>query len=465
MDRGTRTGQDAASRMGRLSSSRSNTEYLRHTDVLNDNVEHHAEEEKEGKMFPKVRQLIDRAELEELEKNWRKRNTNVRGKPAGCYRGESLYNLMIMQSGTGRTFSSARSIVKEGIMKESFRRQTTSFAVKLAFAGTAAGAMVYIMRQQRRMTFKGKTVVIAGASRGLGLELARGFAKEGAHVVLLARNQSKLADVARELESTGASISMLGCDVTKQDEVQLSMASIIRELTTIDVLLNNAGTIQVGPVEHMSLDDFADAMAVHFWGPLYLMREVIPHMKRQGHGRIVNIASIGGKVAPPHLVPYAASKFALVGLSEGMRTELAKDGIYVTTVCPGLMRTGSHLNAFFKGQHKKEFALFSMANALLSTSSDRAARQIIEACRYGSSENIITAPAKLLRLIKGLYPPLVIEALSLVGRLLPGPDGPEGNRLKRGWESQSMIAPSLLTRPADRAASGNKEEPQPAVTS
>jgi NAD(P)-dependent dehydrogenase (short-subunit alcohol dehydrogenase family) len=215
----------------------------------------------------------------------------------------------------------------------------------------------------------------------------------------------------------------------------------------------------------MSLDDFADAMAVHFWGPLYLMREVIPHMKRQGHGRIVNIASIGGKVAPPHLVPYAASKFALVGLSEGMRTELAKDGIYVTTVCPGLMRTGSHLNAFFKGQHKKEFALFSMANALLSTSSDRAARQIIEACRYGSSENIITAPAKLLRLIKGLYPPLVIEALSLVGRLLPGPDGPEGNRLKRGWESQSMIAPSLLTRPADRAASGNKEEPQPAVTS
>jgi len=350
-------------------------------------------------------------------------------------------------------------------MKESFRRQTTSFAVKLAFAGTAAAAMVYIMRQQRRMTFKGKTVVIAGASRGLGLELARGFAKEGAHVVLLARNQSKLADVARELESTGASVSMLGCDVTKQDEVQLSMASIIRELTTIDVLVNNAGTIQVGPVEHMSLDDFADAMAVHFWGPLYLMREVIPHMKRQGHGRIVNIASIGGKVAPPHLVPYAASKFALVGLSEGMRTELAKDGIYVTTVCPGLMRTGSHLNAFFKGQHKKEFALFSMANALLSTSSDRAARQIIEACRYGSSENIITAPAKLLRLIKGLYPPLVIEALSLVGRLLPGPDGPEGNRLKRGWESQSMIAPSLLTRPADRAASGNKEEPQPAVTS
>jgi len=350
-------------------------------------------------------------------------------------------------------------------MKDDSRYEDFPLPFKLAVAGATAAAIAYLVRQRRRMTFKGKTVVIAGASRGLGLELARGFAKEGAHVVLLARNRSKLAEVARELESTGASVSMLGCDVTKEDEVQINVASIIRELATIDVLVNNAGTIQVGPVEHMGLDDFADAMAVHFWGPLYLMREVIPHMKRQGHGRIVNIASIGGKVAPPHLVPYAASKFALVGLSEGMRTELAKDGIYVTTVCPGLMRTGSHLNAFFKGQHKKEFALFSMANALLSTSSDRAARQIIEACRYGSSENIITAPAKLLRLVKGLCPPLVIEALSLVGRLLPGPDGSEGNRLKRGWESQSMMAPSLLTRPADRAATDNKEEPQPAVTS
>src|ERR687891_1372920 len=105
------------------------------------------------------------------------------------------------------------------------------------------------------------------------------------------------------------------------------------------------------------------------------MHAVIPLMKRQSYGRIVNIASIGGKVAVPHLLPYVASKFALVGLSEGMRAELLKDGIYVTTVSPGLMRTGSHLNAFFKGQHKKEYALFSIANALplFSTSSKRAA--------------------------------------------------------------------------------------------
>jgi short-subunit dehydrogenase len=263
---------------------------------------------------------------------------------------------------------------------------------------------------------------------------------------------------------------VLGCDITKQDEVRVNVASIIvasiiREFKKIEVLINVAGIIQVGPSEHMQLDDFEDAMAVHFWGPLHLMREVIPHMKREGHGRIVNIASIGGKVAVPHLLPYAASKFALVGLSEGMRTELAKDGIYVTTVCPGLMRTGSHFNALFKGQQRKEFALFSAANAWLSTSSARAARQIIDACRYGASQLVITPQARLLRLVNGVCPAFVAETLSLVCRLLPGPSGAEGDRLKRGWESQSLIAPSLLTRPADRAATDNKEEPQPAVTS
>jgi len=346
-------------------------------------------------------------------------------------------------------------------------KSSLSCASKLALLGAAAGATIYAMRQRRRMDFEGKVVVITGASRGLGLELARGFASERAHIVLLARDRQQLAQAAQELAATGAQVTLLGCDVSKEDEVKTNVAWIMSELKRIDVLINNAGVIQVGPLEHMYNDDFAEAMAVHFWGPLYFMQEVIPHMKRQSHGRIVNIASIGGKVAVPHLLPYTASKFALAGLSEGMRTELAKDGILVTTVCPGLMRTGSHFNAFFKGQQKKEFALFSTANAfpLLSTSSARAARQIIEACRYGTSELVITPQARLLRTINGVFPAFVAEALSFVGRLLPGPNGVEGNQLKRGWQSQSAIAPSFLTEPADRAACRNNEVLQPPVTS
>jgi NAD(P)-dependent dehydrogenase (short-subunit alcohol dehydrogenase family) len=343
-------------------------------------------------------------------------------------------------------------------------RSTLSLSAKLSLAAGAAALIAYAQRRRRRVDFEGKIVVISGASRGLGLEIARGFAKERARVVLLARQRETLGAAGRELETIGTQVTLIECDITKENEVRAGVASAIDQLGRIDVLINNAGMIQVGPIEHMALDDFADAMAVHFWGPLYLMREIIPHMRRQGHGRIVNIASIGGKVAPPHLVPYAASKFALVGLSEGLRTELAKDNIYVTTVCPGLMRTGSHINALFKGQHRKEFALFSIANALFSTTSSAAAHEIIEACRYGSSEKIITIPAKLLRLVTGLYPQLVLEGLCLVGRLLPGTNGVEGDQLKRGWESQSIMAPSLLTSPADRAVGTNNEERQPSMS-
>jgi NAD(P)-dependent dehydrogenase (short-subunit alcohol dehydrogenase family) len=337
---------------------------------------------------------------------------------------------------------------------------------KILIAGTAAAAAVYAVRRRRRMDFKDKTVVISGASRGLGLELARAFAREGAKLVLLARNRDQLAEAVRQLERAGARVSALACDVTNQDQVRADVASIIGEFGAIDVLVNNAGIIQVGPSEHMKVEDYAAAMNVHFWGPLYLMQEVIPHMKRRGHGRIVNIASIGGKVAVPHLLPYVASKFALVGLSKGMRAELAKDGIYVTTVCPGLMRTGSHLNALFKGAHEKEFALFSIANAspLLSTSSARAARQIIEASRYGKAELVITPQARLARLLNDLFPSGAAETLSLIGSVLPGARDRRGDRLQRGWQSRSWLAPSLLTRPADNAAPRNNEQPQPAVT-
>jgi NAD(P)-dependent dehydrogenase (short-subunit alcohol dehydrogenase family) len=339
--------------------------------------------------------------------------------------------------------------------------------LKLALAGVAAAGIAYAVRQRRRVDFNRKVVLIAGGSRGLGLELARTFVKEGAVVVLLARNQIQLAETIREFESARSSVAALTCDVSKEEEVRSTVASIVGEFGKIDVLVNNAGVIQVGPAEHMQLEDYAAAMDVHFWGPLYLMSAVIPHMKRQGNGRIVNIASIGGKVAIPHLLPYVASKFALVGLSEGMRAELAKDGIYVTTVSPGLMRTGSHLNAFFKGQHEKEFALFSLVNAspLLSIRSDRAARKIVEACRYGSNQVVITRQARLLRLINSLFPTLVAEAMSLACRVLPGPHDRAGDRLKRGWQSRSAVAPSVLTRPADEAALHNREDFQPAATS
>jgi short-subunit dehydrogenase len=341
-------------------------------------------------------------------------------------------------------------------------RSSFSLPMKLGLIAVAGVAAARLARQRRRMDFAGKTVVITGGSRGLGLELARGFANEGANIALLARDREQLAEAEREIRSIGVRVVAISCDVTKQQEVQNAIDTVAAQLG-LDVLVNNAGIIQVGPFEHMQVQDFADAMNAHFWGSLYLVQAVLPHMKRQGGGRIVNIASIGGKIPVPHMLPYVASKFALVGLSEGLRAEVAKEHIYVTTVSPGMMRTGSHVNALFKGQHKKEFALFSIANAspALSVSSERAARQIVEACRYGVAELVIGPQARLARLLNGVAPTFVSGTLSLANRVLPAPARSDGERLRRGWQSRSVLAPPLLTRPADRATSRNRERLQP----
>jgi short-subunit dehydrogenase len=347
------------------------------------------------------------------------------------------------------------------------RRQSLSLRpalpVKLAMCALGSAAATYWIRQRRRWDFCGKGVVITGASRGLGLELARAFASEGANIALLARDRAQLADAERELRRFGVRIAAVSCDVRNRAQADEAIRSIEADFG-IDVLINNAGIIQVGPYEHMEIEDFEQAMSTHFWGPLYLTLSAVDPMRRKGGGRIVNIGSIGGKVAVPHLLPYVASKFALVGFSEALRTELAKDHIYVTTVSPGLMRTGSHLNALFKGQHKKEFALFSLANAspLLSVSSESAARQIVEACRYGVAQLVIGPQARLARFLNGVLPTLVGAAITTIAHCLPGPSAENGVRLQRGWQSRSALSPRLLTRPADRAAQRNRERLQPA---
>jgi NAD(P)-dependent dehydrogenase (short-subunit alcohol dehydrogenase family) len=326
----------------------------------------------------------------------------------------------------------------------------------LALAGAGMLGLSLLRRAIRAHTgidLHGRVAVITGGSRGLGLAIAREMADAGARLALLARDTSELARARRDLEDRGAEVFITTCDVRDQIDVQHTIAAVIDYFGRVDVLVNNAGVIQVGPVEHQEIDDFEDALATHTWGPLYTMLEVAPHMRRQGGGRIVNIASIGGLVAIPHLLPYSTSKFALVGLSDGMRAELAGDGIKVTTVCPGLMRTGSHMNALFKGRHQQEFTWFTIMGALPASSigAQRAARQIVEACRHGDPHLTITVQARLMAIADRLLPGATARAMKLFNQLLPGPAPAGGDTLKSGWESQSPLAPSLLTRLADQA--------------
>jgi NAD(P)-dependent dehydrogenase (short-subunit alcohol dehydrogenase family) len=334
------------------------------------------------------------------------------------------------------------------------------FLIGLAAGAAAVIAGSRLVRNRHAMEFAGRVVVITGGSRGLGLVMARQFAAEGARVVLLARDDGELDRAQRLLqEESGADVLTIRCDIRRRADVRAAVARIFEKYSAVDVLVNNAGIIQVGPIDHMGHEDYENAMATHFWGPLHLMLELVPSMKRRGFGRIVNITSIGGRIAVPHLAPYCASKFALVGLSDSMRAELDRYGIRVTTVSPGLMRTGSPLNAHVKGKHQAEYAWFVIADSLpgLSTSAERAARQILAACRYADPELTITLPARAAAMANELAPTAVARAMMLVNRLLPGPAGPEGNRLKRGRESESKWAPSLATALSDKAAVLNNE--------
>jgi short-subunit dehydrogenase len=339
-------------------------------------------------------------------------------------------------------------------MKASTFFKLTSFAV-----GIGCGVAIHARKRRQRFSFYGRSVVITGGSRGLGLVMARELGREGARLSILARDQAELQRAEEELRETGANVLTVTCDLCKQEEVNSAMRQVIDRHGGVDVLINNAGMIQVGPLDHMTVQDFEDALAIHLFAPLYATLAVLPHMRAAGSGRIANISSIGGKVAMPHLLPYTASKFALTGFSDGLRAELRRENIFVTTVCPGLMRTGSPRHALFKGRHEREYAWFAIADSLpfLSLDAERAARRIIEACRRGSARLIIGIPARAAVFLNEIFPGAATALMSLTNRLLPGTAEAGGHTVRRGYESQSKFAPSFLTRATERAAAQNNQ--------
>src|SRR5262245_23854009 len=192
-------------------------------------------------------------------------------------------------------------------------------------AGLVLLAARAVRRRRRLWKLAGKNVLVTGGSRGLGLVIARQLVAAGAGVAICGRDETTLERAGRDLSASGGRVLAVPCDVTRQDEVDRLVARVTQELGPIDALINNAGIVTVGPAETMTVEDFRAAMNTNFWGPLYATLAVLPDMRRRRAGRIVNVASIGGKISVPHLLPYSASKFALVGLSEGLRAELARE--------------------------------------------------------------------------------------------------------------------------------------------
>src|SRR5437016_7629260 len=310
-----------------------------------------------------------------------------------------------------------------------------------------------------RYTLRDKVAVITGGSRGLGLVLARHICARGGRVALIARDPEALARAKADLAPHVSVVLTIECDLLDAEQIRPAVRRIIDRFGKIDILINNAGIIEVGPLEHMTPEDFERAMQLHFWAPFELISQIVPEMRIWGGGRIVNISSIGGKVALPHMASYSASKFALTGFSDAIRAELARDNIHVTTVAPGLMRTGSHVKAKFKGRHDDEFAWFaaSASAPLISMNADRAARKILAACRRGQPSLTLTFTARTTILGNALFPNLTGYTMKFVNRLLPGTGGEQGNESRAGSEVPRRT-PGWMTKLADRATQKNNEE-------
>lgn len=314
------------------------------------------------------------------------------------------------------------------------------------------------LRARQKYELFNKVVLITGGSRGLGLVLAREFVTRGARVAIVARDAEALSRAVTQLPCSPDEVLAIDADMSMREEAERAVSQVQQVFGTVDVLVNNAGTITVGPMEAMTIDDYRSSLNAHFWAAYFATMAVLPDMKRRREGRIVNVSSIGGKISIPHLLPYSVGKFALTGFSEGLRAELAKDRVRVTTVCPGLMRTGSPRNAYFKGKNRAEYAWFSLSDALpiLSMSALRAGRQIVNACERGCAEIVLSLPAKFAVKVNGIAPGTVSNIMSFVNRALPS-DGGVGDEPRTGAQSSSVVSPSWLTTLNERAAVENNE--------
>lgn len=328
----------------------------------------------------------------------------------------------------------------------------------LLIGGTMA--LLRLMRAQSAVDFRGRVALITGGSRGLGLNIARQLAEQGARLVLVARKEDELARAARELKAMGAEVLTVVADVTDKDSAHEAIKRAIARFGHLDLLVNNAGAIQIGPLENMVDEDFKAALDLHFWASYYLCRAALPYLKKGRQGRIVNIASFGGQVAVPHMAPYVTSKFALVGFSDALRHEVAKDGVKVTTVCPGVIRTGSHLAATFKGRHAVEYRMFKLASGLPggAVQAENSARLIVDAARHGDPYLTFPLPMFWGSILYRALPNFAGTVLGVVARFMPKySEEPEGDKTIPGHDLESALPPSVLTQLADRAAAQHNE--------
>jgi short-subunit dehydrogenase len=312
-----------------------------------------------------------------------------------------------------------------------------AFRYMLPACAAALGAGAYMISRGPRRSIAGRVALITGGSRGLGLELARTLARRGCRLILVARSAEELSRAAGELQQSGTEVKTIVCDLRNPEEIAGMIDAAKNAFGQVDILINNAGEITVGPVDAFDESDFVRAMDLMFWAGLRVTLALLPDMSASGDADIVNICSIGGKIAVPHLLPYVAAKFAMTGFSEGLQSEVRNRGVHVLTVAPGLMRTGGHMNAEFTGDQAKEYRWFALGASMPGASINvtRAAGQIVDALISRKRQLVITVGARAAARFYGAFPATALRLMELADQwILPAPNAERTH--KKGHQLQ-----------------------------
>lgn len=221
------------------------------------------------------------------------------------------------------------------------------------------------------MDFKNKVVVITGASSGIGKASAIKFAKKGSNVVLVGRRKEKLIELEKELEKFKITTLVCQCDVSDKSQVKRMSEEVLNKFDKIDILVNNAGFAIYGKVLDLSIEDIEAQMATNYLGMVYCIKHFLPTMIKQNSGHIVNVASVAASFGLPGIASYCASKFAMLGFSEGLKHELNQTRIGVTVVSPIMVRTDFFDHPSFEKMPKYSATSLSaekVANAVIKAS-------------------------------------------------------------------------------------------------
>ncbi|GFN40691.1 MAG: SDR family NAD(P)-dependent oxidoreductase [Marine Group I thaumarchaeote] len=255
------------------------------------------------------------------------------------------------------------------------------------------------------MNYAGKVVVVTGASSGIGEESAIEFAKRKANVILVARRKEKLDQVAQKISKYNSQVMTLQCDVSQKSQVESMSKTVLEKTGRIDILVNNAGFAIYGTVADLKVEEIESQIATNFFGMIYCTKAFLPKMLDQKSGHIVNVASVAASFGLPGMASYCASKFAMLGFSEGLYHELKGTGVGVTVVSPIMVRTNFFDNTSFKSVPKY---------SPTSLSSKTVAKAVIKAASSSRLEIIVPPFVRVAVWAKQTFPYLINPILTSI---------------------------------------------------